>query len=93
MSANAFVSGNSASEWRNAQNARAAKNTYEQMQREQQDRRARDDYGSFGKAHTKPSGLGVQIDAMIQRLIDDGHSPTNIARVMRLRADKLEASA
>lgn len=45
---------------------------------------------SLAKAHTKPSGIGVQIDAMIQRLKDDGHSPESIARVLRLRADKLE---
>jgi len=45
----------------------------------------------LGKAHTKPSGLGTQIDAMIQRLIEDGHSRVNIVRVMRLRADKMEA--
>jgi hypothetical protein len=45
----------------------------------------------LGKAHTKPSGLGTQIDAMIQRLIEDGHSRVNIARVMRLRAEKMEA--
>lgn len=39
--------------------------------------------------HRRP-GLGVQIDAMIARLKEDGHSPANMARVMRLRCEQLE---
>lgn len=77
--------GTAANQWRRAQNARQAYSA-EQMQ---WDARSASRLG-IGNVHTKPSGLGVQIDAMIQRLKDDGHSPANIARVMRLRADKLE---
>jgi hypothetical protein len=41
----------------------------------------------------RPSGLGVQVDAMIENLKADGHSPENIARVLRLRAARLDSQS
>lgn len=82
-----------ANEWRNMtreQVREAVKNQRDAYEQHGKDgNRGAPEIGN-GWTKAKPSGLGVQIDAMIQRLKDDGHSPENIARVMRLRADKLE---